>query len=578
MCGFAFLTSTRPLSNDLKNLFKDASQRFISTRGPTSQNLDSDEYSISYQSILSIQSRPSTSHSDTSFLYNGEIFTWPSSLSSYISPTDSDTTNLIRLRKHGLLQQALVEADSMHAVCSISRDPTSRISAINIYRDFPGEKHVWYYHDSTYFIVSSVPGFIATVLSSLTTLFPDPQVIADYFLRRHLISPLHHPITGIRQVLPGQHLHLNCRTWLLQSELISTFHNLFDADIYHTSLSRPAAITGLVGSTLSNVISAMESTCRDHVTSACVFSGGIDSSLVSSYLLSSSRHPSTNLFTLTFGSKDPVSLLASSFLSNIPNERIVHEVLTCTPDLYISALTESIQVLASPINTHSIPSALLVSNATARSSNQVLYGGEGADELFLGYRTYIDHNQSIYTNVVHNYPSSHLTSLSINSGIPAYIESLRISISTHLESCHVLPQHINVITQSMLDFFIQLPSVGLLSSDTIQSHSGIEARTPFLRDAMIRLGISLNPDSRTAFSSIPKAPLAQLFLEKFRLTNVPPKMGFSGYPNEAKSLLPKSDWRVFDLLKLSHSAFLDADRALAWKVINTELFLQTLFP
>ena len=86
-------------------------------------------------------------------------------------------------------------------------------------------------------------------------------------------------------------------------------------------------------------------------------------------------------------------------LKNVPNilkeirlskeyYKFNHFKVDCSLESYTSRLKNSIEILSSPINTHSIPSASLVVEAAQKNGNIIIYGGEGADESFLGYETY----------------------------------------------------------------------------------------------------------------------------------------------------------------------------------------------
>ena len=75
-------------------------------------------------------------------------------------------------------------------------------------------------------------------------------------------------------------------------------------------------------------------------------------------------------------------------------------------DSYKQSLLRSIEILSSPINTHSIPSSYIVARNSQLDNNLILYGGEGADEIFLGYECYRNLNNqfSDYNGITKKFP------------------------------------------------------------------------------------------------------------------------------------------------------------------------------
>ena len=72
-----------------------------------------------------------------------------------------------------------------------------------------------------------------------------------------------------------------------------------------------------------------------------------------------------------------------------------------------------IELLGSPIHSHSLASTHLMAERVKEHGINVLYGGEGADELSVGYNTYSnlyeqsDHSKisTIYSSCVNKLPS-----------------------------------------------------------------------------------------------------------------------------------------------------------------------------
>ncbi len=249
------------------------------------------------------------------------------------------------------------------------------------------------------------------------------------------------------------------------------------------------------------------------------------------------------------------------------------------PSANKDSLISSIDILSSPINTHSIPSSYLVAKEASKDKNIVLYGGEGADEVFLGYSCYFESNkQSIYNSLNSNFSfNNELHEKVRNGSIQKYISLYRSEIKDYLQN-FLSGDELKIKVESFVDSFIQLNNVGLLSSDTINSDHGIECRTPFVRKEIIKYALSC-PVSKLLInrnsSKITKKPLNNLFKKYFIQQEVETKTGFAGYPNESINFLDDiNNWRIWDIFPWAKDNFDRLNRNEKWKLINIEWFLR----
>ena len=583
MCGFLYaLGKNSPIPQDK---LQYVSNNFIAPRGPTRRLEYSSQQEYACQSILSVQSSPDTPSnvnqlgSNHFILYNGEIFDSGCS-SDFI---DDDTLLINDLSTSGCLKNKLHNFDGMFAIaeifnmhCHNSSKPNSR--EIWLHRDLSGEKHVYYWYNEKLFVASSSPGAIGKLLQSMGLLHINESQLIEYIARRHYISNEDTCFAGMKQVLPGHSVNFSSDKWHVNSKNpFDSLESLFDKPQYDEFCkysNRDYA------KKLDNVLNdvAINYHKTNHTgSSALVISGGIDSSLFSYYLKENSvESHTTESFVGIFGKKDLSALKAKDLSNSIGI--LNHYDVDINEKLYAESLERCIEILAAPVHTHSLPSSRLLGDFVAAKGHKVMYGGEGADELFLGYKTYLDLYRngkkeklgSAYTKktttLSEDYSNDELE-LVMSEDIKLFEDKFRQLGANQLESY--------IKANALLDYKYQLPMVGLIASDTVISDCGVEYRTPFTRKSVLKFAIN-SPlqkliNSNDELSS--KSPLTNLYRKKFKQQQVDPKIGFSGFPNESRKFLPSlNNWKVFDLFPFLRQ-FYGKSQAHDWKIINIEWFL-----
>ena len=101
--------------------------------------------------------------------------------------------------------------------------------------------------------------------------------------------------------------------------------------------------------------------------------------------------------TLTFDEKDSVALFADKLFDKLYTGQLVRNV---DRDSYYESYLQTLKLCCSPIPSHDFASANLLYEMLEPGS--ILYGGDGADELFLGYKYYQNCVRSEYTMSVRN--------------------------------------------------------------------------------------------------------------------------------------------------------------------------------
>jgi len=559
MCGVLFAYYRNNKNHFRLNLFLEREvNNFLKNRGPTFQDIYKSENFFAYQSVLSIQSSKSRSNqlpslgSNEFMLYNGEIY----GLDKNKDISDTEYIGDILFNKPNS-EELISKLDGMFIISHFKRFKNNQIES-KIYRDPIGEKHLWYYIDKEIFLISSVPSIITNYLRNRDLLTINKNVLNDYLLRRHLISPSDHIINEVKQLKAGHKLEFNSKAWIVKEQKYFNFHCLFNQTIQLMELSKPL-----------------------DYESASIISGGLDSSIVSASLCSISEN--RDLYTMIFKNKDPVANNVSNLLK-FKSKKLInhHKEIPCEIEYYKNKLLRSIDILSSPINTHSIPSAYIVAENARNNKNIILYGGEGADEVFLGYECYSPYKNIIskYNSINSNFSFDYNLHENVKQGpINNYIKSLKNYYYEIFNQTHNLGEKESQLkVESIVDIVIQLSNVGLITTDTINSDLGIESRTPFTRRKLVEFGLSSPISKLINYSNnnqINKIPIKYVFENYFSKDLLMPKKGFAGFPNESKKYLGNvKTWLVWDQLKWHYSEIKNMTITEEWKVVNIEWFLR----
>ena len=132
------------------------------------------------------------------------------------------------------------------------------------------------------------------------------------------------------------------------------------------------------------------------------------------------------------------------------------------------------------------------------------------------------------------------------------------------------------------DTVIQLESVGIRAADTMSMVNSVESRSFFLSQDIMEFALNLPSNYKIDLNrSNPilstKPLLKALYTRKFGEELIFEKQGFSGYPNEAALMLVNKQFPfLYNELKFQQKSN-KIDRALQWKMMNTELFIKEFY-
>ncbi len=240
-------------------------------------------------------------------------------------------------------------------------------------RDRMGEKPLYYAVTRRALVFASEPkAILATGLVEPTA---DGEAIAGYLRTGYVATP-RSPFADIAKVVPGTRIVLDADTtrvapfWDVGTHLCAPALPL-DPDAAATQLR-------------TALERAVEAALESDVPVGVFLSGGLDSTSVAA--IARARLGALDTFTLgfdvaSFDEREYAALAARTLGTR-------HHVLLVTPELFLEGLRELSAVLDEPLADQSlVPTYLMARHA--RSWVKVVLVGEGSDELFAGYPTYV---------------------------------------------------------------------------------------------------------------------------------------------------------------------------------------------
>lgn len=366
MCGIAGIVN----DYDIKiNKLVDA----LRHRGPDDQTIYTKDNVALIHTRLAIQDIQNGiqpfHYQHYSIIFNGEIYNHLAlrkQLHEFNFQTNSDTETLLYLFiKYQFKMFDLI--DGMFAFCIYNSANRTLILA----RDRAGKKPLYYYADHSSFLFASE----LNALKSVKTLAINTEAIHCY-LRAGFIWQ---PFTAYQQVfkLPaGTCLTLNTDT------LTQKHHSYFDIRHYYEK-SHQFNFT----ESLQQVENKLKQSIADRIAASDVevgvfLSGGIDSNLIAA--MAAQIKPKIKTFTVKFSDLYDESSLAKLTANQYGTE---HHELSLNSDLQ-NDIEKILLAYGEPfMDSSAIPSYYV--SREARKHVKVILAGDGADELFAGYRRYV---------------------------------------------------------------------------------------------------------------------------------------------------------------------------------------------
>jgi len=513
------------------------------------------------------------SRSQNFFLnYNGEIYNYKSLKKEFtkdiFSNNLSDTNiliNLFDIKKYTEINKLL---DGMYAYVVSDK----KRKKIYISRDPQGEKSLFKFENRENIIISSE---IEPILNYTNYKDIDTDVLSTYFNSRHFIQFEKTIYKDIKIIEPGDLIEIDLNKLTTRKINNLSIRSYVSEKQFTRNLNRSEddlldELDHLIKKNLLEMIPEKRSF-------ASVVSGGIDSSLVSAYLDEISDPK--KFFSINHVNKDYISnkiyKFNKYFSKKITSIR-VHE------KKYLENLEISTKICSGPINSHDFVGKLILAEETKKNNCKAIFGGDGADELFGGYETYIQNiknrkkNYSNYTKILnHDFFDK-------NKEFKYFENKLKNNWNKSLESYDFVKNNVekNRLAMMLIDSSVQLPSVGLRGSDLMSMYYSVESRSLFLRKEIVKFSLNLPLKYKIDFSNkkkvLTKVLLKKLFVKKFEKKLLFRKQGFSGFPNEVgKYLGLYKNFKIHKYFsRLHYKSIKDISSTFKWKIFNTEFFIR----
>jgi asparagine synthase (glutamine-hydrolysing) len=508
--------------------------------------------------------------------FNGEIYNYRELAQRWLPDRleltceTSDTEVLANL--HDVFPASEIPAllDGMFAYTILDKDE----DVLYISRDVQGEKSLFLYEDEKIIVISSEIPAIQQLVPGLAL---DIQSLRDYFRTRHFMLFSRTAYCDIRQILPGslERLHIPTSMWsIVASRKLSDW-----IDPKRMEANNSRSIDSLADELDALLIQSVKEMLPAKANYASVVSGGVDSSLISHYVVTHG-HPDI-LVAVNHVGKDLISSDLSGFEKTL-GQHI--DVLNIDKATYAAEIVRCQETSRSPLLSHSLVAQSLMSAYVQSKGCRVLFGGDGADEYFGGYNAYLKDTKLSNKFSPSPYLSYDTPEINFSDDDPSNLQQNLANAWSEAQQAYLFvkePKDRIALAMMYGDAAYQLPAVGLRSADLMSMNSSVETRSVFLhrkvRDFALNLPIgarlspkSSNPNLQT------KTLLKHLFLRYYPESLLVKKQGFAGFPNESADYLGDlSDYMTFDLLGIQHpSSSCQYSRATLWKLANVEYFLR----
>ncbi len=368
MCGI-FGTINQPIPDPIRL------RESLRHRGPDEQQFLTINNLHLFQARLAIQElspagRQPMTIGPLTVVFNGEIYNHRQLRAQYglACTSGSDTETLLRLyEKRGITM--LNDLDGMFAIALYD----SRSQQLFLMRDRAGEKPVYVHQEANSLTFSSE----LNALRGQTTLLPDQDTIGRY-VRTGFFAGNQTPYRQVTELPAGHMAEINCQTLTMTT---TAWWRIRDSYAQPHRLTETEAIEQVESHLRESVRRRLDSS---DLEVGVFLSGGIDSGLVTA--LAAQHRSSIRSFTVSFagGAYDEAPLarlVADRYQTRHTEIQISYDRLTDDIEQIIANYGEPF------MDSSAIPS-YYVSQA-ARQHVTVVLTGDGADELFAGYRRYV---------------------------------------------------------------------------------------------------------------------------------------------------------------------------------------------
>lgn len=515
MCGIAGL-AWKTASGRRVDDFRQAAD-LIAHRGPDGRGEYLDErillvhYRLAILDLSPAGSQPFKvgEPSDSVGIYNGELYNYQTIAETYKieQQTSCDTEVVLKgIAHHGT--QVLSDYNGIFALAQYF----PREGELLLARDRLGVKPLYIVDTPDYFAFASEAKVLYAFMEEM---WLNPRVLREYLAFGSSMS-MQTMVTGVERVPPGSFLRLDLQTFHSEVESFWTVHN--QAARRGTTPSYAAAkdrVKTLLGE-------AVERQCLSDVPIGAYLSGGLDSSMVVA-LAARRDGPPIKTFSVRFeGSSNSELPLARQVAERYGTQ---HHEMEISPGQLLDDLDDLIVQYDEPFaDPAALPLHLMAQKCAPMA--KVILQGDGGDEIFAGYGRHLDMSQyrrrllafgalsklhprgnvrqgfgRRYAAMAAQPLSARLTRLSGSPQPELFSDVLRGALrqqvldanpSTTFEAAASFFADRDPVSQVLLtDMMTILPHTFLEKVDKVSMWHSVEARVPFLDNALVEYLIGL---------------------------------------------------------------------------------------
>ena len=510
--------------------------------------------------------------------FNGQIYNYVDLKNRFLggntlNNNESDTKVLVNLYEKINQEKIPYFLNGMFAYVIYDKQKDS----LFIVNDSQGEKNLYYFENKEFFIVSST---INCILSFLENISLDLVTLSNYFKTRHYM-PIQNQtcFKNIKLFNNSSNNTYNLKNQKLISKVYDDPFNWISENEYkRLEKLNEVDVINYFNYALSEQIKLMIPKKKF----GCIVSGGIDSTL-QAILINQHSNSSINLV-IDHINKDPIMSKIYKFNYFFKNKI---KKIKMTKNIYQNLINKCYDVVQSPLQTHDLPSRLLLSNHFKTNKCKVFFSADGCDELFGGQQLYIDAFTKKFNYEINNSPYSKIIDYGFydinknNKTLPKYFNSNWRKINEQYKFISEKKTK-NIQSSLFLDYFMQSINVANRSNDLISCENSVEPRNIFIQKDILKIILNLPLKYKINFKHTNKRLrqkyiLKMIFLKYFNKDLIFKKSGFSGFPNSVKVNKKKYLKILKEKINLSYKKTKKTNkyrRDINWKIINSAKFLQ----
>jgi asparagine synthase (glutamine-hydrolysing) len=292
---------------------------------------------------------------------------------------NSDTEVLLAAIDYFGIAKTLQIIDGMFAAAVYDRFTNS----CYLFRDRLGVKPLYYMwaYNSLFFSSELTKNFAQLGHKNISR-----QALGLYF--RHGYIPAPYSIyKDIYKLPPGTICSVSHEN--VTKKVFNTFEKYWDPSLQITNILKLPQVHHKLSDSVDHVEKALEKSIKNRIQSdvpiGVLFSGGVDSSLILSHMQLNSSNP-VKTFTIGFNSHQHNEATYANLIA--AHLKTDHNELIITEHEAINVIHEIPRIYSEPFaDSSQIPSYLV--SRFARQSVTVALSGDGGDELFAGYSSYL---------------------------------------------------------------------------------------------------------------------------------------------------------------------------------------------